>query len=158
MEKLPFREYEMNAVWLEIVLIAQDLLAWTKTLCLDGDLAASEPKRLRYRLLHVAGRLAFHARQAILHLDWPWARDLATAFTRPRCAPATHALSTGATGHDHHCRNAADHTGDLSLPATWPRSRGNAPAEPPARDPARARPSDRPTTPPTHTATFTSAA
>jgi Transposase DDE domain group 1 len=89
MEKLPFRDYEMNAVWLEIVLIAQDLLAWTKTLALDGDLAASEPKRLRYRLLHVAGRLAFHARQAILHLDrdWPWARDLATAFARLAALP-----------------------------------------------------------------------
>jgi DDE family transposase len=89
MEKLPFRDYAMNAVWLELSLIAQDLLAWTKTLTLDGDLADCEPKRLRHRLLHVAGRLAFHARRAILHLDrhWPWAEALAAAFGRLAALP-----------------------------------------------------------------------
>jgi hypothetical protein len=86
---LPFRDFELNAVWLELVLIAQDLLAWTKALCLDGQLAACEPKRLRYRLLHAAGRLAVHARQAILHLDrdWPWAPQLAAAFARLAALP-----------------------------------------------------------------------
>jgi hypothetical protein len=89
MQKLPFRDFAMNAVWLEISLIAQDLLAWTKALSLDGELAASEPKRLRHRLLHVAARLAFHARQAILHLDrdWPWASELAAAFARLAALP-----------------------------------------------------------------------
>jgi hypothetical protein len=89
MAKLPFRDYAMNAVWLELSLIAQDLIAWTKALALDGELARSEPKRLRYRLLHVAARLAFHARQATLHLDrdWPWARELATAFRRLAALP-----------------------------------------------------------------------
>jgi len=89
MDKLPFRDFAMNAVWLELSLIAQDLLAWSKAICLDGELAACEPKRLRYRLLHVAGRLAFHARQAILHLDrdWPWAAALAAAFDRLAALP-----------------------------------------------------------------------
>lgn len=90
LENLPFRDYAMNAVWLELVLIAQDLIAWSKTLCLDGELERCEPKRLRYRLLHVAGRLAFHARAAVLHLqaNWPWARDLAVAFARLAALPA----------------------------------------------------------------------
>lgn len=89
MDKLPFRDYAMNAVRLEISLIAQDLIAWTKALALDAELAACEPKRLRHRLLHVAGRLAFHARQATLRLDrdWPWARDLAAAFMRLQALP-----------------------------------------------------------------------
>lgn len=89
MEKLPFRDFDLNAVWLELSLIAQDLLAWTKALALAGELARCEPKRLRYRLLHVAGRLAFHARQAILHLDrdWPWAAELAAAFARLAALP-----------------------------------------------------------------------
>jgi DDE family transposase len=89
MDKLPFRDYALNEVWLELSLIAQDLIAWTKALALQGDLAACEPKRLRYRLLHVAGRLALHARQAILHLDrdWPWARALAAAFARLAALP-----------------------------------------------------------------------
>jgi DDE family transposase len=89
LEKLPFRDYDLNAVWLELVLIAQDLIAWSKALCLDDQLAACEPKRLRYRLLHIAGRLAFHARQATLHLDrdWPWASELAAAFARLAALP-----------------------------------------------------------------------
>jgi Transposase DDE domain group 1 len=89
MERLPFRDFAMNAVWLELSLIAQDLVAWTKALALEGELARSEPKRLRHRLLHVAGRLAFHARQAILHLDrdWPWAGELAAAFARLAALP-----------------------------------------------------------------------
>jgi Transposase DDE domain group 1 len=89
MAKLPFRHYELNEVWLELSLIAQDLIAWTKALALDNQLAACEPKRLRYRLLHVAGRLALHARHAILHLDrdWPWASELAAAFARLQALP-----------------------------------------------------------------------
>ena len=48
-----------------------------------------EPKRLRYRLLHIAARLAFHARGAALRLqrNWPWAADLAHAFARLRALP-----------------------------------------------------------------------
>ena len=89
MNKLPFRDYQLNEVWLELSLIAQDLIAWTKNLCLDADLAACEPKRLRYRLLHAAARLALHARHAILHLDrdWPWANQLAAAFARLAALP-----------------------------------------------------------------------
>jgi hypothetical protein len=89
MGKLPFQDFEMNAVWLEISLIAQDLLAWTSALSFDDELAAAEPKRIRYRLLHVAARLTFHARQAILRLDraWPWADALAAAFARLAALP-----------------------------------------------------------------------
>jgi Transposase DDE domain group 1 len=86
---LPFRDFEHNRVWLALVLLAHDLLAWTKTLLLSGDLARAEPKRLRYRLLHVAARLAFHARAARLRLqaNWPWATDLAAAFSRLHALP-----------------------------------------------------------------------
>jgi len=71
------------------VLIAHDLIAWTQTLLLSGELAKAEPKRLRYRLLHVAARLACHARGARLRLQasWPWASDLAAAFTRLKALP-----------------------------------------------------------------------
>lgn len=44
---LPFRAFAHNQVWLELVALAHDLLAWTKTLLLEGDLARAEPKRLR---------------------------------------------------------------------------------------------------------------
>ena len=86
---LPFQAFEHNAVWLEIALIAQDLTTWTQTLALDGELATCEPKTLRYRLLHTGGRLAFHARRAVLHLQatWPWAPALAGAFARLAALP-----------------------------------------------------------------------
>jgi hypothetical protein len=81
---LPFRDFDLNAVWIELVLAGQTLIFAAQALLLDDDLAACEPKRLRYRLLHTAGRLAFHARTARLRLPaaWPWATDLAGAFTR----------------------------------------------------------------------------
>jgi hypothetical protein len=66
LRNMPFRDFEHNRVWLMLVGIAHDLLVWTQRLLLTGELARAEPKRLRYRLLHVAARLAFHARKATL--------------------------------------------------------------------------------------------
>jgi len=90
LSNLPFREFAHNQVWLELVLIAHDLIAWAQTLLLSGELARAEPKRLRYRLLHVAGRLAFSGHSARLRLQasWPWAHDLANAFERLKALPA----------------------------------------------------------------------
>jgi hypothetical protein len=90
LSKLPFREFALNEVWIEIVMLAHDLIIWTQALLLDGELAKAEPKRLRYRLLHVAGRLAFHGRRAKLRLqhDWPWADALLAAFKKLKALPA----------------------------------------------------------------------
>ena len=80
--KFPFKAFALNEVWLEIVMLAHDLLVWTQALALDGELAKAEPKRLRYQLFHVAGKLAFSGRRAKLHLDhdWPWVTELTAAF------------------------------------------------------------------------------
>ncbi len=88
--KFPFKQFALNEVWLEIVMLAHDLIVWTQTLLLDGELAKVEPKRLRYRLLHVAGRLAFSGRRAKLHLQssWPWAVELLAAFRKLKTLPA----------------------------------------------------------------------
>ena len=88
--KLPFKEFQLNEVWLQIVMLAHDLIIWTQALLLDGELAKAEPKRLRYRLLHVAARLAFSGRRARLHLQqtWPWATELVEAFTKLKALPA----------------------------------------------------------------------
>ncbi len=90
LSKLPFKDFQMNQVWLYLVLIAHDLIGWTQTLLLDGKLAKAAPKRLRYTILHTAGRLAFHGRRAQLKLQrtWPWARELAAAFTKLQALPA----------------------------------------------------------------------
>jgi hypothetical protein len=89
--KFPFKEFAHNEAWLEIVLLAHDLIVWTQALLLEGELAKAEPKRLRYGLLHVAGKLAFSGRQAKLRLEstWPWADELAAAFHRLKALPVT---------------------------------------------------------------------
>jgi hypothetical protein len=90
MRNLPHHAFEHNQTWLELSLIAQDLLTWTKLICLDGELATAEPKRLRQRLLHTAAKLVRHGRRTSLKLDrdWPWAAALAAAFQRLRAIPA----------------------------------------------------------------------
>lgn len=88
--KFPFREFKLNEIWLQLVLLAHDLIVWTQALLLHGELATAQPKRLRYRLLHVAARLSFSARAARLRIqhDWPWADQLLAAFQRLKTLPA----------------------------------------------------------------------
>jgi hypothetical protein len=87
---LPFSAFAANQAWLEAALCAHDLTVWTQLLLFDGEHRVCEPKRLRYRLLHVAGKLTRHARQLTLHLpaDWPWAAAIAKAFKRLAALPA----------------------------------------------------------------------
>ena len=56
---------------------------------LRRELAAAEPKRLRYRLLHVAARITHGGRRTRLRLaaGWPWAAELAHAFARLAALP-----------------------------------------------------------------------
>jgi hypothetical protein len=84
MRNLVHQAFCHNQTWLELPLIAQDLLCWMKLICLDGELSRAEPKRVRQRLLHIAGKLVRHGRRIRLKLDrdWPWSRALATAFER----------------------------------------------------------------------------
>lgn len=84
MANLPSASFAINQAWLTLVGIAQDLLAWTKALILDGDLARAEPKRLRYCLLHTAGQTITTGRRRILRIadNWPWATELVTAYDR----------------------------------------------------------------------------
>ena len=81
---LPSASFAINAAWLTVVLMAGDLLAWTKGLCFEGELARAEPKRLRYTLLHTAGVVVHSARRTTLRLaeHWPWSDELVAAFGR----------------------------------------------------------------------------
>jgi len=81
---LPFQSFAANAAWFELALVGHDIMVWTQQLTLDGEHRVCEPKRLRYRILHVAGQLTRHARQVTLHLpaDWPWASAILRAFQR----------------------------------------------------------------------------
>ena len=87
---LPFHGYAQNQIWLEIVALAADLLAWTQTLAFDqhAPVRRWEPKRLRLRLLAVAGRITRTGRQRRLRLPrgWPWNHLIDTSYAALRTA------------------------------------------------------------------------
>ena len=87
--RFPSRVFAINQAWLHLALTGIDLLAWTQTLLLQGDPARAEPKKLRYRLLHVPARIARTARRTWLRIadDWPWAHEVITAFARLAALP-----------------------------------------------------------------------
>jgi hypothetical protein len=82
--RFPSRVFAINTAWLELALTGIDLLAWTQHLLLDGPLALAEPKKLRYRLLHIAAKISRTARTTTLRIaaGWPWSDQLLTAFRR----------------------------------------------------------------------------
>ncbi|MGW0503824.1 IS1380 family transposase [Micromonospora sp. NPDC003241] len=87
--RFPSRLFAINHAWLQLALTGIDLLAWTQNLLLDSDLATAEPKKLRYRLLHVAARITRTARRTRLAIanDWPWTDALTSAFTALAALP-----------------------------------------------------------------------
>ena len=89
--RMPSRHEQINAVWLELAMIAADLLALSQTMLLadEPDLHRAEPKTLRYRLLHTAARISKGQRKVFLRLaeHWPWTLALARAFKRLRLIP-----------------------------------------------------------------------
>lgn len=75
LRNLPLHDFTANQIWLELVSLAADLLAWTQHLALAGTPARTwEPKRLRLRLLNIAGRIVHTGRRRLLRLPrgWPW--------------------------------------------------------------------------------------
>ena len=90
LRNLPCINIELNRAWFECVLTAADLVCWSKLICFvdDPELARCEIATFRYRILHIAARLARSGRVTRLRLDrtWAWAKQLALAFTRLRAA------------------------------------------------------------------------
>jgi hypothetical protein len=75
LRNLPLHDFTANQIWLELVALAADLLAWTQHLALAGTPARTwEPKRLRLRMLNIAGRIVRTGRRHVLRLPrgWPW--------------------------------------------------------------------------------------
>lgn len=73
---LPLQAFAKNQVWLELAQLAAELLVWTQLLAWhDQPARLWEPKRVRLRLLAVAGRVITTGRRRILRLSkrWPWA-------------------------------------------------------------------------------------
>lgn len=90
--RFPSRDFAINQAWLATVMIAADLVAWTRMLALVGDakvLASCEPKALRYRFLHVPARLINGQRRRRLRVPetWPWAAAIVAVFADIAAVP-----------------------------------------------------------------------
>ena len=69
LNNLPLHGLDQNRIWCSVVMLACEPLAWTQMLGFAAHPARRwEPKRLRLRLLSIAGRLARHTRRLVLHL------------------------------------------------------------------------------------------
>jgi hypothetical protein len=90
--RLPSREFALNQAWLVAVMIAADLVAWTRMLACIGEaavLALCEPKALRYRFLHVAARLVRSGRRRRVKIPetWPRATAIVAVFNTIAAIP-----------------------------------------------------------------------
>jgi len=89
LRNLPLHDTAQNRVWMEIVQIALDLLAWMPMLALTGRARLWEPRRLRFRLFSAAGQLVTTGRRRILRLarHWPWTGEITAALERLALLP-----------------------------------------------------------------------
>ncbi|MFE5011232.1 IS1380 family transposase [Streptomyces sp. NPDC056696] len=85
----PLHDSAQNQIWLEIVQIALDLLAWMPMLALTGTARLWEPRRLRLRLLSAAAQLVTTARRRHLRFarHWPWTDVITQAIQRLAALP-----------------------------------------------------------------------
>jgi len=65
---LTSKYFGANAAWLRLAVIAYNVLTALKRLALPADLLTARPKRLRFLIFHMPGRLVHHARQLSLRL------------------------------------------------------------------------------------------
>lgn len=90
LRNLPCRGWDTNVAWLEVVLMAADLVCWTQLIGFaeSADLGRCEIAAFRYRVLHVAARITHGGRQVRLRLDktWRWSTRIAAGHQRIRAA------------------------------------------------------------------------
>jgi hypothetical protein len=84
LRNFPCHDFQANTAWLEIVMTATDLVAWTKLIGFthDPDTARCEIAAFRYRILHIGAKITRGAGYHYLKLDrtWQWASTTAIAW------------------------------------------------------------------------------
>jgi hypothetical protein len=91
LRNFPLHDFAQNRIWLAVSTLAQELLAWVGLLApADHPSRRWEPKRLRLRLLTIAGTLARRSRQTWLRLSRtaPWTPLLLAALKQLDAIPA----------------------------------------------------------------------
>ncbi|MFD9425265.1 MULTISPECIES: IS1380 family transposase [unclassified Streptomyces] len=89
LRNLPLHGFAQNQIWLEIIQLALDLLAWMPMLALTGQTRRWEPKKLRFRLFSAAAQLVTTGRRRYLRLaaHWPWTDVISAAADRLQALP-----------------------------------------------------------------------
>lgn len=89
LRNLPLHDTAQNQIWLEIVSLALDLLAWMPMLALTSETRRWEPKRLRLRLFSAAAQLVTTGRRRWLRFTarWPWTDVITRAIQRLAALP-----------------------------------------------------------------------
>ncbi|MFG2504218.1 IS1380 family transposase [Streptomyces rubiginosohelvolus] len=89
LRNLPLQDTAQNQIWLEIVQLALDLLAWMPMLALTGEARRWEPRRLRLRLFSAAAQIITTARRRRLRFarHWPWTDVITDALERLQTLP-----------------------------------------------------------------------
>jgi hypothetical protein len=89
LRNLPLHDTAQNQIWLEIIQIALDLLAWMPLLALTGAARLWEPRRLRLQLFSTAAQLVTTGRRRYLRLarHWPWTDVITDALDRLHALP-----------------------------------------------------------------------
>ncbi|MFJ9380950.1 transposase [Streptomyces sp. NPDC101455] len=89
LRNLPLHDTAQNQIWLEIVSLALDLLAWMAMLALTGKARRWEPKKLRLRLFSAAAQLINTGRRHWLRFTarWPWTDEITHAIGRLNSLP-----------------------------------------------------------------------
>ncbi|HQP38209.1 MAG TPA: transposase, partial [Polyangiaceae bacterium] len=64
----PSSRFGVNAAWYRLCLIACNVLSAMKALALPSNLSSARPKKLRFALLNLAGKIASHAGDLILRV------------------------------------------------------------------------------------------
>lgn len=82
--RFPFADFEANANWMFIVMLAADLVRWFQLLCLEGYWKSARGKALRWGFFHAPGRLIHRSRQVVVRIleGWPHADALLGAYAR----------------------------------------------------------------------------
>ncbi|MEC4021127.1 IS1380 family transposase [Streptomyces sp. H27-D2] len=90
LRNLPLHDTAQNRIWLEIVSLALDLLAWMPMLALTGKTRRWEPKKFRLRLFSAAAHLVNTGRRRWLRFTtrWPWTDEITRAIDRLNALPS----------------------------------------------------------------------
>jgi hypothetical protein len=91
----PCGRFGANATWYRLSLLTYNVLSALKSLALPPALSSARPKRLRFTLFTLAGRLVTHARQLVLRVSAAAERLAGLIAARHRLALVAQALPAG---------------------------------------------------------------